>query len=418
MTVPLKYAAKSNMRVLAESTSPDFEFNYVDIGSVSSDGVVTRADSLITFADSPSRARRLATPGATLVSTVRTYLRAIAFVDESLAADSVFSTGFAVLEPTDEFDPRYFNYACRSEPFVGEVVARSVGVSYPAIAPSDLGEIPIPVPPINVQRRIADFLDDQVARIDEVVRLRYEQIETLKQHETVALRDLLAGVCSDATDGDSAIWWLGPVEARWDVVRLGQVSEIYGGTSFPHEYQGRTTGHYPFIKVADFARADEAMRLGDAENWVDTSAARALGARVLPADAVVFARVGAALLLNQRRLLTHEAIVDDNVRGLKFVGESAYLLHLMRLLDFGKIANPGPVPTVSGTQVRSIEVPFPPIREQSRIGRRADDLTVSTGNAASEMQAQIALLQERKRALITAAMTGEFDVVAASGRSL
>src|SRR5882757_4053250 len=84
------------------------------------------------FHEAPSRARRKVRNGDILVSTVRTYLKAIATVSD--APDNLIaSTGFCVIRPTDGLDAAYAGWVARSDQFVEEVVSRSVGVSYPAI---------------------------------------------------------------------------------------------------------------------------------------------------------------------------------------------------------------------------------------------------------------------------------------------
>ena len=93
----LKYVVGVNKSVLSEDTPDDFEFKYVDIGNVTQ-GAINTAIPPMTFGAAPSRARRLAEPGDSIVSTVRTYLRAVATVPQSTEA-LVFSTGFAVLHP-------------------------------------------------------------------------------------------------------------------------------------------------------------------------------------------------------------------------------------------------------------------------------------------------------------------------------
>lgn len=130
MIARLKDMVVTNARALVETTDPGYAFRYVDISSVNEGRIDLPAES-IRFDSAPSRARRLADVGDTIVSTVRTYLRAVATVpatDDCL----VFSTGFAVLHPrTERIDARYLGYICQSASFIDSLVARSVGVSYP-----------------------------------------------------------------------------------------------------------------------------------------------------------------------------------------------------------------------------------------------------------------------------------------------
>lgn len=102
------------------------EIRYVDIGSV--DGSRQRLTEVVTVAvsEAPTRARQIIQPGDTLFSTVRPYLRKIAYVDDSLAGEFA-STGFAVLRPSEEILPRYLFYFAISETFLNQVLPQQRG---------------------------------------------------------------------------------------------------------------------------------------------------------------------------------------------------------------------------------------------------------------------------------------------------
>jgi type I restriction enzyme S subunit len=133
---PLKYACTVNPEALPESTDPDYEFDYIDIGNVTLEQGISGLQRM-TFANAPSRARKPLLGGDIIVSTVRTYLKAVAAVPAE-AQDWVASTGFAVLRPNHDVDQRFLYRVVQSNPFVETVVAASTGVSYPAINPSTL----------------------------------------------------------------------------------------------------------------------------------------------------------------------------------------------------------------------------------------------------------------------------------------
>ena len=83
-----------NDDVLTELADPDFEFRYVDIGSVSVNEGISQYQSVV-FKESPSRARRIVKSGDVIVSTVRTYLKAVACISDD--ENVIVSTGFAVV---------------------------------------------------------------------------------------------------------------------------------------------------------------------------------------------------------------------------------------------------------------------------------------------------------------------------------
>ncbi len=187
----LKYLATYNDEVLAESTDEEKEIDYVEISGVSLSHGVEEIERM-TFGQAPSRARRQVKNGDILISTVRTYLRAIASIDEA-SSDLIASTGFCVVRPNDDVDSGFLGWAAKSEPFVSEVVARSVGVSYPAINASELVTIDVPLPPLDTQRRIAQFLDEKTARIDAITKQILRSIDCVSEYRSALVTTAVTG---------------------------------------------------------------------------------------------------------------------------------------------------------------------------------------------------------------------------------
>ncbi|MFF4517431.1 restriction endonuclease subunit S [Streptomyces mirabilis] len=195
-----------------------------------------------------------------------------------------------------------------------------------------------------------------------------------------------------------AVDWLTNVRPGWPTTTLGRVGRFHMGTTFPHAYQGATQGDLPFIKVSDFPRADRLGVISGANNWVDRQTARRLGARIVPRGSILYARVGAALLLNQRCITGRTCIVDDNVRAFEPKhGDPRYWRYLMLLLDMAKITNPGPVPSVSERQVAALPVPLPPVEEQRHIADFLDAETARIDRLAQLRSRQADVLEERCR---------------------
>ena len=147
----LKYAATINDEALSEETDADYVLQYVDISNVDSLGNIHEI-ATYPFAEAPSRARRRVRDGDVIISCVRTYLQAIAPVQDP-PDNMIVSTGFAVVRPcADVLDAAFARYVLREPSFLADVEMRSVGVSYPAVNSSDLGNISIRLPPRPSQR--------------------------------------------------------------------------------------------------------------------------------------------------------------------------------------------------------------------------------------------------------------------------
>ncbi len=174
----LRYVSKINTNSLPENTPKSFSFNYVDIGSISFENGIERTENF-EFKNAPCRARRIAKNGNTVISTVRTYLKAIDYISEH-KADFIFSTGFAVLEPIGILDKFLYHFV-RSNAFTEQVTLDSKGMSYPAINSTDLSRLFLTIPPIQEQTDIVAHIEAQSAKIDKAIGLQEQQIEKLKE---------------------------------------------------------------------------------------------------------------------------------------------------------------------------------------------------------------------------------------------
>jgi type I restriction enzyme, S subunit len=216
-TQKLKFCADLNRLVLPESTDKETIIEYVDISSVTQ-GKIERSETF-RFKDAPSRARRIAEIGDTIVSTVRTYLKAIAYIDDN-SKGKVFSTGFSVISPKAYFNPRYFSYFCQSDLFVNEVVSESKGVSFPAITSLELGNFHAIIPSIEEQEHIARFLDEKTAAIDDAIAKKRRLIELLQEQKGILINTAVTqGLDPNVPMKESGVEWIGRIPAHWEVKR-------------------------------------------------------------------------------------------------------------------------------------------------------------------------------------------------------
>ena len=191
---PIKYVATCNDESLSNNTPADYEFDYVDIGSVLYGSGITKKERM-SFGNSPSRARRIVRCGDTIVSTVRTYLKAVAKISsEDLDYPTIVSTGFAVLRPKrNVIDSDYLAFVIQSNDFVSEVEAVSVGVSYPAINTSALMNIKIPLYDLTTQNKIASYLDEKCKRVDLLISAENEQLARLANYKKSIIYEYVTG---------------------------------------------------------------------------------------------------------------------------------------------------------------------------------------------------------------------------------
>lgn len=410
----LKYVADCNVRTLPESTSADQEFAYVDVSNVTQ-GQMTIPAELVRFGDAPSRARRLAEPGDSIVSTVRTYLRAVATVPES-AADLVFSTAFAVLSPNASVDGRFLAWYLQGDEFVSRVESRSVGVSYPAITSTQLMTLDLRLPPLRVQRAIADYLDRETAQIDTLIEEQHRLVSLVRERRQVARADLALGGDSRNRDAASGLSWAGNLPVHWLVVPLTSVATLESGhTPSRTRPELWEDCNIPWVSLHDVGQLKDSEFIESTAVHISEAGIANSSARLLPKGTVVLSRDATV----GRSGVMSEAMATSQHFAAWVCDEQLLPRYLRLLLDapmqnfFKSFGNGSTLRTIGMRDIKSFRIPLPPLCEQLDIVERADEMTRASNELTSAAEALIRLALERRAALITAAVTGQIDVGAA-----
>ena len=411
----LKYSASINDEALPETTYPDFEFTYVDIGRVdASKGIV--ATETYRFEDAPSRARRIVRQGDTIVSTVRTYLRAIAAIRKP-AKNLIVSTGFAVVRPRS-LDPGYLSYALRSPFFVETVVSRSTGVSYPAINAPEVGNIGVTLPPLDEQKAIAAFLDRETARIDALIEKKRRQIELLQEKRSALISHAVTkGLDPDAPMKDSGIEWLGMVPSHWEVKRAKGLLARNDGGVWGEDFDDdgvivlRSTEQ---TVNGDWRIVDPAKRRLTATEYTSC--------RLRKGDLVVTKSSGSSLHIGKTSIVTAE-VEDLNCCYSNFMqrlranryAQPRFIWYVLngevgrKQFDYYSSTTTG-LANLNGSIIGNVAMAAPPLSEQKTIAAFLDRETARIDAMTATVETSIETIQEFRTALISAAVTGKIDV--------
>lgn len=188
---PLKHYVSHNDESLSNNTDKEYQLKYIDIGNVNSDGQIVEIVNY-KFKDAPSRARRIVKNGDVIISTVRTYLKAIAQISND--KDIIVSTGFSVLRPKSNIDSKFLNLVVRANYFIETVCANSFGVSYPAINSSELVTLKLSVPnTIKEQKEIVNFIETETTKIDKTITTIEKEIDLVEEYKTVLIAEAVTG---------------------------------------------------------------------------------------------------------------------------------------------------------------------------------------------------------------------------------
>ena len=413
----LKYFVTINSEVLSEDTPPEYEIEYIDIGNVNEFGIVNVPQKII-FSNSPSRARRIVKQNDTLISTVRSYLKAIAFIKEN-KNNLIASTGFAVLRPNTKTCPKYLSYLISSHSFISCVVANSKGVSYPAITPLELGNLKVPIAVSEEeQQAIANFLDEKTAQIDEYIAKKQRIIELLKEQKTVIINQAVTkGINPDVPMKYSGIKWLGEIPEHWEVKKLKFIVLKIGSGKTP-----KGGGNVYSDSGVVFLRSQnihfDRLRLDDVVYINQLIDSKMASTRVKTND-VLLNIIGASL--GRCQIIPKNfppANVNQNVciirPNRKFI-EPSFLFGIMASnaiqAQIFSSENGSSQEALNFLQIANFTLGMPPeISEQKEIALFIEKKLEKIERSLTVIEKEIKLTQEYRTSLISETVTGKIDV--------
>lgn len=406
-TMRLKFAASINDEALPENLDPDFEIAYIDIGNVDSSGTIHEIVDY-RFEAAPSRARRIVRDGDVIISTVRTYLQAIAPII-SPPENLIVSTGFAVVRPRpDQLDPGFCRYAVREPRFLAEVEMRSTGISYPAINASEIGDIAIALPELPVQQRVSAFLDIELVQIDTLIEAKQRLLNLLaEKRRTLVAEAVMRGLDRSAPLHPSGIDWLGDIPAHWEVRRskwLFNESDVRSATGEETLFSLRMErGLVPHNDVSEKKTQPEEL----------------VGYKIARQGELVVNRMRAATgliaIAPEYGLVSPDYAVFVPCIEI----ECEYYVELFKTTLLQAVFRSESTGLGTGSQgflrlysqnFLALWFPYPPLEEQQQIVAHLNEERAKIDKLATATERSIGLLKERRSALIAAAVTGQIDI--------
>ena len=406
----LKFSSTYNDESIKEDTNPEKEIEYVEIGSVTLENGVEKAE-VMRFKDAPSRARRIARKGDIIISTVRTYLKAIALIEKD---SYTVSTGFCVIRPQKCMDSGYLKYFCSSELFTSEVSACSVGISYPAINASTLMDFHIINPPLAVQHKIVRVLDEKCNHVDSLIANVQAQIEKLKAYKQSLITEVVTkGLDPNAPMKDSELPWFGLIPQHWKLAKIKMYATTCSGGTPPSGDMSYYNGKINWVCSYDLCEKE----IEETEKTLSDKGAEHIAGTLQLPNSILVAMYGGAGTIGNSGLLkcyarTNQAICsihfDEAVVEPKFAFyQTMFIRRYWMFFAVGTRKDPN----ISQDIVRNMKYVIPPIQEQTAIATYLDAKCSQIDQLITLKESKIEKLQQYKRSLIYEYVTGKKEVV-------
>ena len=309
----------------------------------------------------------------------------------------------------------YYKYALKCSDYILALQSVTQGIrDGKNISYGEFSRLSVPYPPLEEQLAIATFLGQETAKIDALIAEQQRLIELLQEkRQAVISHAVTNGLNPVAPMKDSGVEWLGKVPEHWEVCRVKAVSVFT--TSGPRGWSERVgdvgalfvqSGDLTDVMGVDFANCKR-VQVGD-----DAEAART---KLLDGDLVVCitgAKTGNVAVCES---VPESSYVNQHLCLIR-PGEGVHPHFLAALLKSGcgqtyfSLAQYGLKQGLSLDDVREAPFALPPLDEQDRICQWLRGVSSRYLPLEAESQRTISLLQERRSALISAAVTGQIDV--------
>ncbi|EOD8968045.1 putative restriction endonuclease S subunit [Klebsiella quasipneumoniae] len=324
----------------------------------------------------------------------------------------ILSSTMAAATLTYPLHPQYYWYVCISiEP---EMRKNAVGMGIPHVNGDELKSISFGIPSFCEQKQIAVFLDHETAKIDNLIEKQQQLIELLKEkRQAVISHAVTKGLNPDVPMKDSGVEWLGEVPEHWRVSRIKNYAKIESGHT-----PSRTKPEYwvscniPWVSLNDSKQLKEVDYIEDTLYKISELGMANSSAHLLPARAVVFTRdasIGLSAITTKSMAVSQHLIAW--ICDEKFIIPEFLLLVFYAMeKDFERYTFGATIKTIGMDNVRGLKSTFPPIEEQRNLIDWAFSKIEKIKSSINKVEDMLSLLQERRTALISAAVTGKIDV--------
>jgi type I restriction enzyme, S subunit len=309
--------------------------------------------------------------------------------------DPVFCIKNVALIKPQKVAATYLIYLIKAPSFQKYLEGNLDGGIQKFISLGKLRQLAIPLPTESEQRAIAQALSD----VDALLAALDQMIAKKRDLKQAAMQQLLTGKTR-----------LPGFSGEWKTLPAREIGFFKGGSGFPLSAQGETGGEYPFFKVSDMNNEGNETFMTVANHYISEQTRTRLGATAFPPDSIVFAKVGAAVFLERKRILGQTSCIDNNMAAFvldKSRVDVGYIHALLLSKKLSALVTTTALPALNSKQLGEMPLAVPTLPEQSAIAA-----------VLSDMDAELSALESRrdktrniKQAMMQELLTGKTRLV-------
>ena len=394
----------------------DSGIRYLTTGNIGDGVFKEQGNGYITLKTFEELACKYAFPGDLIISRLNApYGRSC--ILPSNYAEYVVAVDNVILRTQE--DKRYICYVSQCDGYKHTVEDDAKGTTMKRISRTNLGNIVMPLPPIQQQHRIADYLDRKCSQIDAIIARQQEVIEKLKAYKLSVITEAVTkSLNPNVPMKDSGVEWIGEIPVHWTIGQLKHYASLRAGLTLGKKYPPNSKlVEVPYLRVAnvqgDYVKLDDIA---------DVS--------VLPEEIEKYS-------LHKNELLMTEGGQRDKLgRGCIWNGEIQPCLHQnhvfavttdtsklrIEFLNYVTSSNVARVyfdytakkttnlASTNSTVILQFKLPIPPIKEQDSVVSYLETKCTEIDRCLSNTELIISKLQNYKKSLIYEVVTGKKEV--------
>ncbi|MCG7824009.1 restriction endonuclease subunit S [Vibrio parahaemolyticus] len=321
-----------------------------------------------------------------------------------------YHTVIARLRPKwrESLDVRFLAYLLDSASFRTQVRKRVKGVKVYSITQSILKDTYLPIPPKNLQGKIARFLEEKVSKVDEAIAIKQKQIELLKERKQIIIQQAVTqGLNPDAPMKDSGVDWIGEIPEHWGIVRF---KNLFTQSRLPVRKGDGVVTSYRDGQVT--LRSNR--RVGGYTEAILEGGYQGIRKGQLVLNSMD-AFEGAIGVSDSDGKCTPEYVICDPINRVDVSQYYfAYLLREMALAKYIQVI-------CNAVRQRAVRIRYnnlaplfmvvPPVKEQENIVSFIEKESAKLDAGIKHLNEQISKLKEYKATLINSAVTGKIKVM-------
>ena len=326
----------------------------------------------------------------------------------------IVSPAYIVAIPNEKILPNFVSYLFKSKIMIGEFDKNSYGLCLDMnnLRYDDFRNIKIPLPPLQEQKEIAEFLDKKCEKIQNYINKKQKLITLLQEKKQALINEAVTkGLNPNIESKNSGIEYLGLIPHHWEVVRSGLIyKNISSGTtpqSDNDEYY--KNGNIFWINSGDL---NDSV-LTNSKNKITQKAMMAHSAlKIFPKGSLIIAMYGATI--GKVSILGIDACTNQ---ACCVLCESKYLntrfvfyYFVAKRQDLISMAYGGGQPNISQDIIKNFKIPLPPLQEQKEIAEFLDKKCEKINSVIEKTKKQIELIKEYKNTLINEAVCGRINL--------